>query len=141
MSARTRATTALQVLAIATLWLACDAATRHWALPCPAGVLGLALLLAGLFTGAVPLRAAAAGAGVILGDMLLFFIPPLLAISKHGELFSPLGLKVALCMAVAALLVMAAVGTVVARLAAWERRRTHPDAPDDGAEPPMEVAP
>ncbi len=141
MSARTWATTALQVLAIAALWLACDAAVRRWALPCPPGVLGLGLVLLCLCSGVLPLRAVAAGAGVVLGDMLLFFVPPLLAISKHGELLSLLGLKVALCMATAALLVMAAVGTVVARLAAWERRRAHPDAPDDGHEPPVEMTP
>jgi len=141
MSARTWATTAVQVLAIAALWLACDAAARHWALPCPAGVLGLGLLLVGLFAGVLPLKAVAAGAGLVLGDMLLFFVPPLLAISKHSELVSVLGLKVALCMAVAALLVMAAVGTVVARLAAWERQRAHPGVSDDGTEPPVELAP
>ena len=114
--------TVLQALVIALAWLACDALVRHFAWPVPASVVGMIALLVGLLSKRLPLSWVQAGAGFYLGDMLLFFIPPMLAISKHGELLSVLGLKVLLSIALSVLLVMAVVGWVVTRVAAWERR-------------------
>ncbi len=84
----------LQVALLMGIWLAGNwvAAVTH--LPIPGAVLGLGALLALLAGGRVSLTSTRRGARLLLAEMLLFFMPAVLAVLNHHELIGWLGLKV-----------------------------------------------
>lgn len=105
------------------LWAAADLAVRTWSWSVPSGVVGLMALTAVLTLGWLPARHIERGARWLLGDMLLFFIPPLMALIRHQELFGWMGVKLAIAVAVGTLFVMGGVGWVVERAIRWEDAR------------------
>lgn len=107
---------------LAGLWVMADRAVRALDLPVPAGVVGLAALLALLLSGGVPLRWVKAGADWLLSEMLLFFIPAAVAIVQYGGLFKSDGWRLALVVIAGTLTVMAAVAWTVEQTARFERR-------------------
>ncbi|WP_374356468.1 CidA/LrgA family protein [Chitinimonas sp.] len=115
--------TACQVLFLMALWLLADRLVRAWALPIPAGVLGLALLAALLFSRLLPVAAVQRGADRLLADMLLFFVPPLMAIVDSGPLLRQLGWRLLLVLPLGCILVMVGTGLIVDRVFRYEQRR------------------
>lgn len=103
----------LQVLLLLGLWWLTDAAARALALPVPGSVIGLGLLLALLASGALPAACLQRGAGFLTGHLMLFFIPPMLALRDHPELLSATGAKLLLAVGLGTLAVMAGTGLVV----------------------------
>ena len=83
---RPRLALALQVLALSLFCFACDMLARRLHLPLPGSVLALGLLLALLGLRVVPLAALRRGADWLLAEMLLFFIPAVMAVSHHMDL-------------------------------------------------------
>lgn len=112
----------LEVLGFVGLWAAADLLVRHFQWPVPSGVVGLMALTTVLLLGWLPCRHIERGARWLLGDMLLFFIPPLMALIRHEELFGWLGLKLAVAVVLGTLFVMGGVGWVVERVTRWEDR-------------------
>lgn len=113
---------AAQSAFLAALWIAADFAARRFQLPVPGGVLGLAALLALLLTGGVAPRWVKAGADWLLSDMLLFFIPPAVAIVQYGGLFRADGWRLALVVVGGTLMVAVAVAFTVDQAARLERQ-------------------
>jgi holin-like protein len=120
---RARARWLVEVLSFVALWAAADLAVRTWHWPVPSGVVGLMALTAVLVMGWLPSRHIERGARWLLGDMLLFFIPPLMALIRHQELFGWMGVKLAIAVAAGTLFVMGGVGWVVERAIRWEDAR------------------
>ncbi|MFD1332175.1 CidA/LrgA family protein [Methylopila musalis] len=83
-----------QLALIAGLWVAGEGVTRLAGLPVPGGVVGLALALALLMSGRLSLFSLRRGANLLLADMLLFFVPLVVAVVEHRELAGLLGLKI-----------------------------------------------
>ena len=82
---------------IGLLWLlalAGGALARATGAPLPTGVVGLAVLLLLLLTGGVRLPDVRRGAAWLLAEMLLFFVPAVMALLDHPEFFGILGLKI-----------------------------------------------
>lgn len=94
----------LQVALLIGFWQAGDWIARRSGIPVPGPVLGLFLVLLALGSGWLPPARVAHGARWLLGEMLLFFMPPTLALLDHARFFGLLGLK---------LLVAIVAGTVV----------------------------
>ncbi|WP_454683215.1 CidA/LrgA family protein [Ancylobacter moscoviensis] len=84
----------LQIGLVAAFWLAGEACVRALALPLPGGVVGLALLLVLLATRRVSVFSMRRGARWLLADMLLFFVPAVLAVLDHREFLGLVGLKI-----------------------------------------------
>lgn len=101
---RLRQSRLAQALILIVFWQLGNVLARATALPVPGAIWGLFLVLVLLGTGALRLPAVHRGATWFLGDMLLFFVPPVLAVLDHPELAGWLGLK---------LLVAIVAGTVV----------------------------
>lgn len=112
-----------QILFFVAAWWLAQAAVQwlHWRLP--AAVLGLFAVLLLLTSKALPERHLASGAKWLLGEMLLFFIPPLLAVVRFGPLLAASGWRLLAAIALGSLLVMAGTGLSVERVARWERAR------------------
>lgn len=79
------------------LWL-------NW--PIPGGVIGLALLLLAFASGLVNPATLQTGAGLLLAEMLLFFIPPLMSLLDYGTLVRNDGWRIMLVIGCSTLMVM-----------------------------------
>jgi holin-like protein len=103
----------LQVGLLLLFWVAGEGIVRLTGLPLPGGVVGMVLMLALL--GAQRLRPGTVrrGAQWLLGDMLLFFVPAVLAILNHRELLGLLGLKLLAVILVGTAAVMATTALTV----------------------------
>lgn len=111
-----------EILFFVAVWWAADRLVHALGWPLPGGVIGLLVVTALLLTGVIAPRRVEAGARWLLGEMLLFFVPPLMALIRHPELLSTMGLKLALAIVVGTLFVMGGVGLVVAWVIRMEDR-------------------
>ena len=108
-----RASRWLQVLVIAVFWGAGEALVRAAHVPFPGSIAGLLLLLALLGIGIVDVRDVERGAGLLLGEMLLFFVPAVVAVVAHPEWAGALGFKLLVAILAGTLVVMLLTGCVV----------------------------
>lgn len=74
--------------------------------PIPGGVIGLALLLLAFAFGWVKPAALQLGAGLLMAEMLLFFIPALMSLLDYGALLRQDGWRILLVIGVSTLMVM-----------------------------------
>ena len=111
----------VQVLFFVGVWFAAQFLLHWLQWPLPAAVGGLFLVLALLAAGVLPEHRLAAGADWLLGQMLLFFIPPLLAVVRFGPLLAHSGLRLLGAIALGSLLVLVGTGMAVERTLRWER--------------------
>lgn len=109
---------AAQVLTVFAFWLLGEAVTRVLGIHLPGGIIGLGLLLALLAMRRVSTISMRRGAGWFLSDMLLFFVPAVLAVLDHPELFGLTGLKILFVIVTSTALVMLATAFTVDRC--WE---------------------
>uniref|UniRef100_UPI0019823117 CidA/LrgA family protein n=1 Tax=Burkholderia sp. Ac-20379 TaxID=2703900 RepID=UPI0019823117 len=113
---------AWQAGALAALWAVLDQLVRAFSLPIPAGILGMAALLALLLSGRLAPATVKDGATWLLTDMLLFFIPATVAAVQYGGLFRANGWQLALLLVVGTAFVMCVVALAVEQAARLERR-------------------
>lgn len=88
-------------------------------LPIPGGVVGLGLLLVVFASGVLNPATLQTGAGLLLAEMLLFFIPPLMSLLDYGALVRHEGWRIMLvigCSTLMVMLVTACTVEVVCRL-------------------------
>lgn len=112
----------LQIAVLGVFWYAGDWAVRLLGLPVPGGVIGMGLLLGLLALGWVRPASVRLGAYWLLAEMLLFFVPAVMAVVDHHEFFGTLGFKIALVIFVGTLLVMAGTALTVDLLYRWRMR-------------------
>lgn len=103
----------LQIALLATFWLAGETIARALALPVPGGVIGMVLVLALLASGRLRAVSMRGGARFLLAEMLLFFVPAVLALLDHREFVGLLGLKIFAVILVGTLAVMSATALAV----------------------------
>jgi len=104
--------TAFQTSFLIGLWWVCETASRACHLGVPGGVLGLLVLAALLLSGRLPVGWVSGGAGLLLDNFLLFFVPAAMTLLNHPEFLGWTGLKVVAVVVVGIVLVM--VGTAMA---------------------------
>ena len=90
--------------------------------PVPGGVVGLGLLLATLATGLVKPAALELGAGVLMAEMLLFFIPALMSLLDYGGLVRNEGWRILLVIGFSTLSVMLVTAFTVEVVCRWRLR-------------------
>ncbi|KJZ46499.1 CidA/LrgA family protein [Pseudomonas fluorescens] len=99
-----RLATELAVL-LAIYLLGCQMAV-WFAWPIPGGVIGMVLLLLAFALGVVKPAALQMGAGLLMAEMLLFFIPALMSLLDYGGLLRSDGWRILLVIGVSTLMVM-----------------------------------
>ena len=90
--------------------------------PIPAGVMGLALLLLLFASGVVKPATLQLGAGWLMAEMLLFFIPALMSLLDYGTLVREEGWRILLVIAVSTLMVMVVTALTVELVCRWSLR-------------------
>ncbi|UTH74902.1 CidA/LrgA family protein [Chromobacterium sp. IIBBL 290-4] len=119
-------TTFFQVLLLSLVWLAASELSRRFLPALPAGVLGMLMVLAGLWSGLLPVNWFRHGARWLLAEMLLFFIPAVVAVVQYPDVILSAGVKLLAVIVASTALVMAVTALVVERcyrLEIWLRRR------------------
>lgn len=95
-----------QILILAAFWLAGYVLNQKLGIPISAGILGMFLLLFSLFFKVIKMDQVAMGATFILGELLLFFVPVVVAVVQYKSLFMTEGWQIVLSIAVGTILVM-----------------------------------
>ncbi|OON41686.1 murein hydrolase regulator LrgA [Izhakiella australiensis] len=90
-------------------------------LPLPANIVGMLLLLALISLRILPLRWVKAGAAWLLAEMLLFFVPAVVAVVNYADLLKVEGWRIVLVIVLSTLLVLASTALVVERVSRFER--------------------
>ncbi|WP_419899531.1 CidA/LrgA family protein [Roseomonas sp. USHLN139] len=108
-----RRSAALQVLLLTALWWGACQLGALARLPLPGSILGMLLLLAAIGGGLLPARWVRQGAGLLLAHLVLFLIPPMLALTEHPDLLSLVGLKLLGAILLGTLVVMAGTAKVI----------------------------
>lgn len=83
-----------QGIALILLWLAGEVISHSLALPFPGSVIGMMLLFLALASGLIQPVSIRRGARWFLAELLLFFVPAVLAVLDHPEFLGTLGLKI-----------------------------------------------
>lgn len=115
---------------IVAFWLASDAVVRLTGIPLPGSVVGLAIVLLLLATRRLSVFSMRRGAEWLLADMLLFFIPAVLAVLDHREFLGLVGLKILFVILLSTAAVMLVTAFTVDRCSRW---RNGLDRPAPGA--------
>lgn len=114
--------TATQVGALLSIWFAADWLTRAMGWSISPGVLGLLAVLALLLSGKAEVGWVKDGADWLLGELVLFFIPCVVAVVNYLPLFRTEGVQLTIAVTVGTVLVMAATALAVHAGCRLERR-------------------
>ncbi|WP_168409802.1 CidA/LrgA family protein [Erwinia amylovora] len=106
----------LQVALVMAIFIISEQLVSWLRLPLPANIVGMLLLLAMIVLRVLPLGWVKAGASWLLAEMLLFFIPAVVAVVNHADLLRVEGGRILLVIVISTLLVMAATSLVVDRI-------------------------
>ncbi|MGH8382476.1 CidA/LrgA family protein [Pseudomonas sp.] len=90
--------------------------------PIPGGVMGLALLLLAFALGWLKPAALQLGAGLLMAEMLLFFIPALMSLLDYASLLRDEGWRILLVIGVSTLMVMVLTALTVEWVCRWRMR-------------------
>ncbi|KTD63523.1 holin-like protein [Legionella santicrucis] len=113
MTTTIRQNSLFQVLLVFIFWFASELVVKLIKLPVSGGIFGLGIVLLLLVTKRLKLDSIRIGAQLLLADMLLFFIPAVLAILEHQEFLGILGLKILFVIILSTIIVMSTTALVV----------------------------
>ncbi|MEI4959603.1 CidA/LrgA family protein [Aeromonas caviae] len=108
--------TPFQIALLAAIWLLADVAVRTLHLPLPANLTGMLLLLVCILLGVVKAQWFSAGARWLLAEMLLFFVPAVVAVVNYQELLLQEGWRIMVVLIVSTVLVLGTTALVVDRV-------------------------
>ncbi len=120
---RIRTSSQLQILLIIAFWMVGVGVVRTTALPIPGSIVGLFIVLALLVSRRLSLRTVRLGAQWFLAEMLLFFVPAVLALLDHPEFLGLLGLKVFAVILLSTCIVMIVTGSFIDLCYRWKVMR------------------
>ncbi|BDR15869.1 CidA/LrgA family protein [Vibrio sp. STUT-A11] len=112
--------TVLQIVGLSLIWLAGDYLVRQFHLPIPANVTGMLLLLLLLLARVVNVNWLRDGATWLLAEMLLFFVPAVVAVVNYQSLVVHQGLKIFAVLLSSTIIVIAATALVIDRVYRFE---------------------
>lgn len=108
--------TPFQIALLAAIWLLADIAVRTLHLPLPANLTGMLLLLVCILLGVVKAQWFSAGARWLLAEMLLFFVPAVVAVVNYQELLLQEGWRIMVVLVTSTVLVLGTTALVVDRV-------------------------
>ena len=117
----------LELAVLVGLYLFGTSLARWLGWPVPGGVIGLALLLAAFATGWVQPASVQWAAGLLLAEMLLFFVPAVVAVVNYAQLLRVDGWRIFAVIALSTLMVLGATAWVVDKVYRFEISRQKHD--------------
>ena len=117
----------VQVVLYAGLFVFADYLVNRWHLPLPANLVGMVLLLALIVCHIVPLKWVRAGSRWLLAEMLLFFVPAVVAVVNYAQLLMVDGWRIFVVIALSTMMVLGATAWVVDKVYRFEISRQKHD--------------
>lgn len=112
----------IQVVLYAILFLIADRLVTLLHLPLPANIVGMLMLLLLIICRVLPLKWVKAGSRWLLAEMLLFFVPAVVAVVNYAQLLMVEGWKIFLVIGISTVLTLGATSLVVDRVYRLEQR-------------------
>ncbi|WP_102224421.1 CidA/LrgA family protein [Acidimangrovimonas sediminis] len=119
-----------QIVFLGLIWLFSQEVVRATGLPLTGGIVGLALVLLLLATRRISVLSLRRGASWFLAELLLFFIPAVLAVLNYPQLFGLLGLKIMVVILGGTVAVMGVTAMTVELSGKWRARHAASHALD-----------
>ncbi len=113
----------IQVISLCLLWLCADQTVRIFHIPMPSNVFGLFVLLVLMFAGIINIKWLKAGSMWLLAEMLLFFIPAVIAIINYQDLFIHDGIKIMAVILLSTCFVLGVTAYVVEKIYRYEVKK------------------
>ena len=113
----------VQVFLYAGLFIVAQYLVQWLHLPLPANLVGMILMLALIVCRVVPLSWVRAGARWLLAEMLLFFVPAVVAVVNYAQLLMVEGWRIFAVIALSTLMVLGATAWVVDKVYRFEISR------------------
>lgn len=113
----------VQVLLYAGLFVFAQYLVSWLHLPLPANLVGMILMLALIVCRVIPLNWIRAGARWLLAEMLLFFVPAVVAVVNYTQLLLVDGWRIFAVIAISTLMVLGATAWVVDKVYRYEMSR------------------
>lgn len=113
----------VQVLLYAGLFVFAQYLVSWLHLPLPANLVGMVLMLALIICRVIPLSWIRAGARWLLAEMLLFFVPAVVAVVNYTQLLLVDGWRIFAVIAISSLMVLGATAWVVDKVYRYEMSR------------------
>src|SRR5476649_2469960 len=112
----------IQVVLYAVLYVIADRLVTLLHLPLPASIVGMLMLLLLIVFRVLPLKWVKAGSRWLLAEMLLFFVPAVVAVVNYAQLLMIEGWKIFLVIGISTVLTLGATALVVDRVYRLEQR-------------------
>ncbi|NDO81760.1 murein hydrolase regulator LrgA [Citrobacter sp. NCU1] len=113
----------VQVLLYAGLFVFAQYLVSWLHLPLPANLVGMVLMLALIVCRVIPLKWVRAGAHWLLAEMLLFFVPAVVAVVNYTQLLLVDGWRIFAVIAISTLMVLGTTAWVVDKVYRYELSR------------------
>ncbi|GAA0479308.1 MULTISPECIES: CidA/LrgA family protein [Tatumella] len=113
----------VQVLIYIGLFLFSEQLVVWLHIPLPANIVGMVLMLLLIVSRVLPLKWVKAGSNWLLAEMLLFFVPAVVAVVNYGTLLREDGVRICLVIAISTVMVLAATSFVVEHIYRYETQR------------------
>ncbi len=112
----------IQVILYGLLFIAAERLVVLLHLPLPANIVGMLMLLLLIIFKVLPLSWVKAGSRWLLAEMLLFFVPAVVAVVNYTQLLMVEGWRILLVITVSTVLTLGATALVVDRVYRFEQR-------------------
>ncbi|MBY7899511.1 CidA/LrgA family protein [Vibrio fluvialis] len=109
-----------QIAVLALIWFIADFLVKEFHLPIPANLTGMLFLLALVFTHVVNVDWLRKGATWLLAEMLLFFVPAVVAVVNYQDLMKQEGLRIMVVLILSTIAVIGSTAWVVDKLYRFE---------------------
>ncbi|ENQ8615195.1 CidA/LrgA family protein [Vibrio fluvialis] len=109
-----------QIAVLALIWFIADFLVKEFHLPIPPNLTGMLLLLALVFTHIVNVDWLRKGATWLLAEMLLFFVPAVVAVVNYQDLMKQEGLRIMVVLILSTIAVIGSTAWVVDKLYRFE---------------------
>jgi holin-like protein len=119
-----------QIAFFVLVWVAADFLGHKFGCRMPASVTGMIAVLILLFSGVLKPHFLRAGAHRLHAEMLLFFVPAVVAIMNYAGLLAAQGLRLVGAIGLGTALVMAGTAWLVDKVFRWESQQAAAPTPD-----------
>lgn len=115
--------TSVQVIFYILLFLLSVFIVEKLSIPLPANIVGMVILFAAMFTKIIPVHYVRRGSSLLLSEMLLFFIPAVVAIINYFDILEDEGIRILLVIILSTTLVLSATAYIVDKVFKYEMRK------------------
>ncbi|WP_120509508.1 CidA/LrgA family protein [Rahnella bruchi] len=115
--------TCIQVVFYILLFLLSVFIVETLSIPLPANIVGMVILFVAMLTKVIPVRYVRRGSSLLLSEMLLFFIPAVVAIINYFDILENEGIRILVVIVLSTTIVLSATAYIVDKVFKYELRK------------------